>query len=321
MEASQKITIKALAFMVFIPLAQASHENKNNLGVILCIAERNAIRMERYSLEQFNQEVVYLTKKDRDEHCFLDLAMRHDGSNVLGLHWDQEMPGYLAIETGKRTAPVIYYANMFSLFEVNDARLQEAVAMCLDSVVAPIAKNNPIDQQQANTIWVTAAQLQIDTEHHKTCTAVFDRRIKSLCCMLVPEALFEYSLRFDKKLTKDEALANGLLYYVSPTHDPKLDELMRDQNTGQLSARDAQPSVTQVVQDVQHAVQTTEQTVQAAEQTVQDAEQAAQAVVQVAQDVQQEKTWLETLLAPFTSFAQFAATSLQSLVTLALGKK
>lgn len=136
--------LKIAVILSCVPFLYANDQNEslanNDEAVILCTAERNMIRMECYTLSDFKQERVFLPKKERANHCFLELNMQQEGFNLLGISWNQEMPGYLAIETGKTASPDRYYINMFSLFELADTRLADAVLVCLEGFVEPIAK-------------------------------------------------------------------------------------------------------------------------------------------------------------------------------------
>src|ERR1700683_5176380 len=66
-------------------------------AVILCTAERNVIRFETYVFDDFRQEQLFLSKKERDKHCILELNMQQEGINLLGISWKEDMPGHIAV--------------------------------------------------------------------------------------------------------------------------------------------------------------------------------------------------------------------------------
>lgn len=284
----------SLVALVIAPYAFADGEScDQEMAVVLCVAERNMIRMERYTMQDFAQETICLPKKERDMHCFLELNMTGGGFAINDICWIKEAPGLIAIRSARSMDSVSYCINMLRLFDENDTRLQHAVALCIDTTTESIQKSGTEDnQEKVENEWLMRTTMEMPCgDGMKTCTLMFNRKIKSVCCMVVPACAFE-TVRCSGKIKREEACEMGLLCSMHSTsaQESEIEHMTLTSEAICNERHGHEQSAENVVTDVQAVSGSVEQAATAVENAGQVATTALNQAVVISNDAQQITT-------------------------------
>jgi len=192
------------------------------VDLVLFVLQRNTLRMERYSLDQLNNEVNVLSKDISDQHCIFKIRLTSAHSRARFIAWDFERSARLKIIAGKKTVPIMYYLLLEKI--IPETVSPEDVSLLLFDCSVEHAKELKAGRRRTVIDWksnVTVAVPAPDGE--LLMQLVLDGKVDAACGFFVEHDLFDQGVPIHGKLKIDDALHQGILVKDEPIEEQQLE--------------------------------------------------------------------------------------------------
>jgi hypothetical protein len=180
------------------------------VDLVLFLLERNAVRMERYRLDELQSNVNVISKELSSDHSIFKVSMAEEKSKARLMSWDCSSDGRIKIIAGAKKAPKTYYLMMNKIVNP-EVCLEGCTMICFDCVV----NRTKVDAQgmpDAKPEWNSTIDVVVPAGDDKVAIQlVFDGKIDAACGMFVQNGLFAGAMPVVGKLKREEALAQGVL--------------------------------------------------------------------------------------------------------------
>lgn len=179
------------------------------VDLVLFLLEQNTVRMERYSLNELQSDINFVSKDLSRKHCVFTMSMTEKDSKPRTIAWDQEQLDRIKILSGNKKAPKTSYLLLEKLIP-SDVPLKDFAMVCFDCNVnfskAPKneAPTTKADWRSTIDIMMPAGQQEL------TIQLVVDGRVKAASGLFVQSDLFDKALLCGE-VKRQEALDLGVL--------------------------------------------------------------------------------------------------------------
>jgi len=183
-------------------------DNFEQFSLILFTLDRNTVRVEKYTLDEFAPEMNRVSKQSSRTHCFYKLRLGEQGEKVNNIAWNFSDIDNLIVETSRSSKKIYYALNWRTLvaqagFTAQDYMRAEANIQEVYNVTSE--GSNAVDWFSSLEVkWgLPTFELRINLR--------LERRVQAAAAVIVPNYVLEADLYDCNELKRAELFTLGIL--------------------------------------------------------------------------------------------------------------